>query len=144
MGVRFSRRWCSCWSVRCGLEVDDLLGGGDVEFGEQIGLGFGQGGDLLEHARGAGEGAQVEAVGGAGPSRRGGSATPVCPASARSSTSVASWMLGGSVAISSPGYVPRSGSVISAAKPAGLRTVERRTITARLRPSYSQSRLSCQ
>ena len=26
--ARFSRRWCSCRSAGCGLEIDDLLGRG--------------------------------------------------------------------------------------------------------------------
>src|SRR5687767_16002073 len=55
-------RSCYGWSARCGLKASDLPGRGDVELGEQVLLGLGGGGDLLERAGGAGEGAQVESV----------------------------------------------------------------------------------
>ncbi len=61
-GGRFSRRWCFGWSAGCGLEVEDLLGVGDAELGEQVSLGLGEAGDLLERAGGAGEGPGVEAL----------------------------------------------------------------------------------
>ena len=58
----FSRRWCSCRSAGCGLEIDDLLGEGDAELGEQVLLRGAGCGDLLERVGRSGEGADVEPV----------------------------------------------------------------------------------
>jgi hypothetical protein len=46
-----------------GFELDDLPGRGDLQLGEQVGLGPGQLGALAEGAGGAGERSDVEAVG---------------------------------------------------------------------------------
>src|SRR5215471_16821806 len=68
---RFSRRGCPGWSAGCGLEVEDLLGDGDGELGEQVPGGCSGGGDLLEGAGGGSEGADVEAGELAASGRRG-------------------------------------------------------------------------
>src|SRR6266545_4341171 len=49
-------------SVGCGGQLDDLLGWGEVEAGEQVAVGFGQLGALPVGAGGAGEGADVQLV----------------------------------------------------------------------------------
>ena len=56
------------------MKVEDLLGVGDAELGEQVSLGLGEAGDLLERAGGAGDGPGVEALelaAGLGPGRAG-------------------------------------------------------------------------
>jgi hypothetical protein len=58
---RFSRHWCSCWSAGWRLDIEDPAWGRDGELGKQVLLAAGEGGELLERAGGAGEGAGVQA-----------------------------------------------------------------------------------
>ena len=59
---RVTRRWCCCLSGGRRGCLDDLLGRGDAELGEDVALGAGELGGLPEGARRAGEGAEGEQV----------------------------------------------------------------------------------
>src|SRR5215472_18425023 len=58
----FSRRWCPAWSGGRGLQVENLFRNRDGELGEELFVGAGGGGELLERPGGSGEGAGVEPV----------------------------------------------------------------------------------
>src|ERR1051325_9044759 len=58
---RVTRRRDSAWSAACG-QIDDLLGRGDVQGGEDVALGLGEVGGLAEGAGRAGVGDGVQAA----------------------------------------------------------------------------------